>query len=714
MGLLGSRLPKKITPIIGGKKYPRENVISVTPSQERRIAGLLGHKGRIGVHGINHYPPGGTTGKSTSTSTSNGPTGLKSGGGGGISGGSSAGVGGVGSGSGSKSPSSSNTAGGNAKGGATTNTKMGNSTQTGGVKTTSSLGGSASKGGVSIGNVNTQPATQKMGGSTQSGMGLNAPAVANAVKTLSNSLPGSADKNLNYGYGTPGNPAPSLNNTNPLQGHGPGSPNAYDTAVSNLVNKVKPLSIGPVDQGSVMKHLNMGKPIAPPVKSYPNSMPGNINPGLNYGPGTAPAAPQAITDPYGGMGKMGLNSSQISPYNQPSAPQAVTDPWGGMGKFGLNSSQISPYNQPASPQAVTDPYGGMGKMGLMSGQTSPYNQPAQQVSSPLDPSMPGQFANTKLPGYGVPDIPNIQNKQFYDQLQQNPNMPGQITANGQPGYSTAWMNSVPVQKQFTESLTPGMANPPMFNPDYPTAGNPANASTNYHTTWDWTGLGQMDKTGQTVTPPTKPYNAPISAGFGPTFGPETPQGTGPGQQDEGMDESSVIDPTSAYSPQVQTVASKILNALPAVKTGKMLWDGVKWVAGKASGYSNDVSLGTENSGYRTDRAPSPGNAGTWNPKGGDSDLGMANGVRSNNNSAVRGGGRGFGGGSGNGGTGNGNGGGTPGPVTPAPANWYYPQYTQDWAGLPTGIGGPIWSPPKTTNEVDPLDPANWLNGLLGR
>lgn len=44
-----------------------------------------------------------------------------------------------------------------------------------------------------------------------------------------------------------------------------------------------------------------------------------------------------------------------------------------------------------------------------------------------------------------------------------------------------------------------------------------------------------------------------------------------------------------------------------------------------------------------------------------------------------------------------------GPVAPAPANWMWPQYTQTWAGLPTGIGGPIWQPlPGTTNAVDPL------------
>lgn len=38
---------------------------------------------------------------------------------------------------------------------------------------------------------------------------------------------------------------------------------------------------------------------------------------------------------------------------------------------------------------------------------------------------------------------------------------------------------------------------------------------------------------------------------------------------------------------------------------------------------------------------------------------------------------------------------TPAPpptVNPAAPQWYYPQYTQNWANLPTGAGGPIWHP----------------------
>lgn len=51
------KIPSKIVPVIGGKRYPKENVISVTPEQEKIIAKKLGHKGRIGEHGIKHFPP---------------------------------------------------------------------------------------------------------------------------------------------------------------------------------------------------------------------------------------------------------------------------------------------------------------------------------------------------------------------------------------------------------------------------------------------------------------------------------------------------------------------------------------------------------------------------------------------------------------------------------------------------------------------------------
>lgn len=41
------------------------------------------------------------------------------------------------------------------------------------------------------------------------------------------------------------------------------------------------------------------------------------------------------------------------------------------------------------------------------------------------------------------------------------------------------------------------------------------------------------------------------------------------------------------------------------------------------------------------------------------------------------------------------------PVTPPPAQpmWSYPQYSQAWANLPTGVGGPIWRPSAPTGGI---------------
>lgn len=52
---------------------------------------------------------------------------------------------------------------------------------------------------------------------------------------------------------------------------------------------------------------------------------------------------------------------------------------------------------------------------------------------------------------------------------------------------------------------------------------------------------------------------------------------------------------------------------------------------------------------------------------------------------------------------------TPAPpptVNPAAPQWYYPQYTQNWANLPTGAGGPIWHPSPPADGIFDVKPAD--------
>lgn len=164
------------------------------------------------------------------------------------------------------------------------NTKMGNSTQSGGL-----LGSKTTTPLGGQGNVNTQSAFSKMNNSTQSGMGFNAPAAAKTVGGL-----------LGVG-GTRGS------FTNP--------------GVTSMLGEAQRRNKSNIMESQYSQYRS----------------PPSVN----------QMAPQAVTDPYGGMGKMGFNSGQTSPYNQPV--KSVTDPYGGMGKMGLNSGQTSPY---AAPQGL--------------------------------------------------------------------------------------------------------------------------------------------------------------------------------------------------------------------------------------------------------------------------------------------------------------------------------------------------------------------------
>ena len=446
------------------------------------------------------------------------------------------------------------------------------------------------------------------------------------ITKVANSLLGNSNKNLNYGYGTPGNPVPALNNRNPLQGNAPGSPNAYENQVQTLVNAVKPLSVAPQD--SVMRHLTMGKPIAPPS-------PGSL-------------------DRYADM-TMG-------------------------GKFGLGSTQLG--MTPPAPQTVTDPYGGMGKMGMLSGQTSPYNQPA---SIAPDPQMAGRLAETRLPGYGVPDLPQrgqVVAKTPGERVNLPSSGPQQLgNINDMLGGLNSGWNEDQIASQISYPSEEGQIygpaslanyNQPKIADRVPQYADPAQERASIVNQWRQNQFANNSIPRGNLNPATTPVNA----GMGPTFGPETPAGP------EGWQQGG-IDPT-AGAPQAQNTpldyAKEIAMNTPIARAATGIMNVLDRISGGPA-YRDDVSLGTDNSGRRTDRAPS-GNSyspGGFGPGGGDRRGNPMRGsgrkpVPNRDDPIVPPGT-------------------TPGTdpgTTPPPVNmtpWYYPQYQSQWAGLPVGLGG---------------------------
>ena len=197
--------------------------------------------------------------------------------------------------------------------------------------------------------------------------------------------------------------------------------------------------------------------------------------------------------------------------------------------------------------------------------------------------------------------------------------------------------------------------------------------------------------------PTTPRNLPAS--LGPTYGPETPAGP------EGWQQGTSIDPTASTP---LDYATEILKNTPVARATRGIIKVIDAIEGGPA-YREDVSLGTGDSGKRTDRPPSQGGGyspGSFGPGGQDRGGQPGTGGREQRENRafiealpdserqrlrelartdfrtfmeelrrLKAGGAA-----------------PPGtiPTTPPPVNpmqWTYPQYTQNWAGLPTGLGG---------------------------
>jgi len=214
--------------------------------------------------------------------------------------------------------------------------------------------------------------------------------------------------------------------------------------------------------------------------------PAAIQQGINFttqGPSSMPGSP--VGPQVGGVSTIGGMGGQRGSWSNPGPqPGQTSSPSGGqVGGGTLGGGGGGWGDGPSTDGRVTDPYGGMGKMGMNSGQTSPYNQPA-------------------------PNVTNIQKDQSRLAFKDQSRLPGMNGPTPAPSYNPMLQGEYTPQALNTIRRNNGWIPNPVDTPRPENGVQPVN----YHTNWDWTGLGQMDKTGQTVTPRTRPNAVP--AGFG--------------------------------------------------------------------------------------------------------------------------------------------------------------------------------------------------------
>ena len=686
MGLL--TVPKKYNPPGNGRR-DMESLIYAN-RQERGLLKALGGSGRMTRHGIRSY-----SWRDDSSSSSNGTKDSNS----------------------SSSSSSSNSSSSNSPGG---NSTAGNQVNRGNV--VGSAGGSNYTGDgvggqVNLDNVGGQTGNvlrniagkwtivDKVTGAARDPEGRSfsnpvpqlqySPIPAAQTIPTPISLPSIPASTLAAQYGMyknptanmPSTPAPAapVNNSSYF-----GDVSSYGgTTPSPTVNAVSPLGMGGT-RGSWATPSR--PPNNTPASPSPNSMPGNIDTGLNYGPGTTPSALQGMGGTRGSWATPSRppNNTPSTPVsNGPSSrpqmpnygPGPAVDPgmsnnasyFGDVSDFqgstpartaGTSmlaeaqrraasnrlqeqySQYRSPPGSPMSPGGL-DRYADMttgGKFGSASTQAgmTPQATPdrAFNVGVMDAPRLSADPTNgiSAYPGAGVPDLPT-----FKDQSR---------IAQGLKEYDTYDRIAPTIKDQSRIPAAPDYTN--RFAPP------PSEVSADLYS-----------RVGQLIDAMNRPRESEVGvpANMGPTFGPETPKGP------EGWQQGDVnIDPTG--NPIVDFLEERAKNT-PLYQTTEKIFNAVDRAANGQ--YYDDVSLGTDESGRRTDRMPSGGgfstSPGSFGPGGGD---------------RRGGGGRG------------GSGRNAPKPDTDTPPvvpgtptaptvnqvlPWFYPQYQSLWAGLPTGQGG---------------------------
>lgn len=481
----------------------------------------------------------------------------------------------------------------------------------------------------------------------------NMPATTTAPASYPNSMPGNVNQSLNYGPGTS----------------------------SPTVNAVSPLGMGGT-RGSW----------STPASPSSNSMPGNSDPGMNYGPGTTPSTLQGMG---GARGSWATPSRP--PNNTPSTPTSngpqtrsqmpnygagpAVDP--GMSNNASYFGDVSDFQGSTPPRtAVTSMLAEAQRRAASNRLQEQYSQYRSPPGSPMAPGGLDRYADMTTGGkFGAgstqlgmtPEA--TPDRAFNVGVMDAPRLSADPT-NGISAYPGAGVPGVPFVKDQSR-IAQGLKEYDTYDriaptikdqsripaaPDYTRrfAPPPSEVSADLYSRVDQL-IGAMNRPRES--------EVGVPASMGPTFGPETPAGT------EGWQRGDVnIDPTGspivdfleerAKNTQLYQTTEKIFNAVDRAVNGQ---------------YYDDVSLGTDESGRRTDRAPSGGfstSPGSFGPGGGD------------RRGASTGGGKGRGqhpktddpetpppv---------------TP-PVTPQPVNmaqWFYPQYQSTWAGLPVGLGG---------------------------
>lgn len=257
------------------------------------------------------------------------------------------------------------------------------------------------------------------------------------------------------------------------------------------------------------------------------TVPSEIQQGINFttqGPTSMPGSPvgpqiggvTTVNGVGGDRGSWATPGAQPGQTRSPTAPSAPSAP---SAPAATDQSRVQRHldmGKPIAPRAeqAPDRRFNVGVMDTPRAFQDPTNGIGQYPGAgvPEIPSAPGMVKDQSRipPGIGMKDI--------YDRL---PGMEGPTAPT--PAYNPRMVGNAAYTPQALNDIrhNNGWVPNPVDTPRPENGVQPVN----YRTDWNWTGLGQMDKTGQTVTPRTKPNSV-----FGPTFGPETPAGGADWQQ----------------------------------------------------------------------------------------------------------------------------------------------------------------------------------------
>ncbi len=546
-------------------------------------------------------------------------------------------------------------------------------------------------------------------------------------------MPGNSNPNLHYGYGIQGNPAPALNNRNPILGnsdprvqYGVGTePRSWAQAGQRVTDVFGPTyAQDPSIRGRLNSPVPAGQKVTdvygpdyaqdPSIQGQNQAAISSQNPPVNTSrllqEATRRRDAQILKDQYSQY-----RSPPTSPYN--SAATGVPENY-------LTSTERAPYVLGAGPDVPAERNGELKVVkDLMDQAVGMQRNPYTETPAALE-KLAKVLSGETINGVGAAEVINSMvnrarnpalyngdqayNPRQYESLDSsNPKIAARMAADalGSPNVNRA-----------LNIATNGLANPNTINKEAINATDFQARNLSQMNGYTGVDIGG-NVFGNNYTKPTQMSSLGLDTG-------DTMLGSMPSSQPT---QTASIDPAGGPPPQQQQ------SSVP----GPSLWEryapqGLQQAVAQVPQQFTEANkkINEYGGGERVQAlAKVAQSIMSFLPSGDGAQLRLPRGGADGGGGGI-GGGSSQGGGLGGGGSGSDDNSGTVPPVIP-PVNptppvtppaapmWSYPQYTQAWAGLPTGIGGPVWRPTppsadlfKSTSEKDKKKNRN--RGRLGQ